>query len=287
MTAPDRAGQTATMPRLDALAAAVAGSELVDLTVTLAEHLPAAWPTHMPFQRKVYNWYASVREGQIQPVPGFRGPYHTAWLVLDEHSGTHVDAPAHFIPPPGSGLPLEGEMGLQTADKIDLRRLVGPAAVIDATELTGQGEGGVSPEITPDLIERWETVHGRLQPSEIVLFRSDWDDYYRELPDGSGYVLDPFLLQRGPGWPTPGVPALQLLLDRGIGTIGLDGVSVGASHAGVPPHQFGLGHDMLYVELLANLRRLPPRGAFFVCLPLKVEGASAGPARAIALVPRS
>ena len=281
------ASDRATDPTLAALLAAVQGCELVDLTVTLAEYLPAHWPTHMPFQRKVYNWYASRAEDQIQPVHGFRGPYHTAWLVLDEHCGTHIDAPAHFIPPPGSGLPHAGEMNRQTIDQVDLGKLIGPAAVIDATELTGQGEGGVSPEITPALIERWEAEHGRLQAGEIVLFRTDWDDRYRPIPDGGGYVLNPFLLQTGPGWPTPDIPALQLLLDRGVVTVGLDGVSVGASHNGPPPHQFGLGHGMLFVELLANLRRLPPRGAFFACLPLKIEGGSAGPARAIALVPRT
>ena len=41
--------------------------DVVDLTVPLAENLPAAWPVHMPFQRKVYNWYAD-RTDQIQPV---------------------------------------------------------------------------------------------------------------------------------------------------------------------------------------------------------------------------
>jgi kynurenine formamidase len=262
--------------------------EIVDLTVTLREDLPAHWPTHMPFQRKVYNWYAS-RPGpdQIQPIHGFRGPYHTAWLVLDEHCGTHVDAPAHFIPPPESGLPHAGDQHLQTADTIDLGRLIGPAAVIDVTELTGHGEGGVSPEILPSHIERWEETYGRLQPGEIVLFRSDWDDRYVPFPDGGQYVLDPFVRQQGPGWPTPDIPALQLLLDRGVTVVGLDGVSVGASHNGPPPHQFGLGQGMLFLELLCNLRTLPPRGALFVFLPLKIGGASAGPGRAIALVPRA
>ena len=280
---------TVTDPGTDALApllAAVRGSELVDLTVTLAEHLPAAWPTHVPFQRKIYNWYAP-RPDQIQPIHAFRGPYQTAWLALDEHCGTHFDAPTHFIPPPDSGLPHASELGLQTGDTVDLGRLMGPAAVIDATELTGQGEGGVSPEITPELIGRWEERHGPLRPDEIALFRTDWDDRYRPMPEGSGFVLDPFLLQKGPGWPTPGVPALQLLLDRGVRTVGLDGTSVGSSHDGAPPHQFGLGRGMLYIELLANLQRLPPRGAFFVFLPIKVAGSTGGPGRAIALVPGS
>lgn len=279
---------TDTLAGLGELATLLNGCEVIDLTVTLREDLPAAWPTHMPFQRKVYNWYAS-RPGpeQIQPIHGFRGPYHTAWLVLDEHCGTHVDAPAHFIPPPGSGLPHAGDQHRQTVDTIDLGRLIGPAAVIDVTELTGQGQGGVSPEILPSHIERWEEAHGRLQPGEIVLFRSDWDDRYLPLPDGGGYVLDPFLLQHGPGWPTPDIPALQLLLDRGVTVVGLDGVSVGAAHNGPPPHQFGLGQGMLFLELLCNLRKLPPRGALFVFLPLKIAGGSAGPGRAIGLAPRT
>ncbi len=280
MTATDR-----TTMELDTLVAALQERELIDLSVTLAEHLPAAWPTHMPFQRKIYNWYAS-RSDQIQPIPGFRGPYQTAWLTLDEHCGTHFDAPTHFIPPPDSGLPHASELGRETGDRVDLGRLVGPATVIDATELTGQGTGGVSPEITPELIERWEGSHGPLQSDEIVLFRTDYDDLYQPMPEGSAYVLDPYLLKQGSGWPTPGIPALQLLLDRGVRVVGLDGVSVGSSHDGAPPHQFGLGRGMLYIELLANLRRLPPRGALFIFLPIKIGGSSGGPGRAIAFVPR-
>ncbi|MGI8643062.1 MAG: cyclase family protein, partial [Thermomicrobiales bacterium] len=167
-----------------------------------------------------------------------------------------------------------------------LDRLMGPAVVIDVSELSGTGDNGVSPEITPDMIEKWEADHGKLQASEVVLFRSDWDDRYLPMPAGSGFVLDPFLLKTAPGWPTPGIPALQLLIDRGVMTIGLDGASVGSSHDGGPPHVFGLGRGMLYVELLANLRQLPPRGAFFMFLPIKIGGSTGGPGRAIALVPK-
>jgi kynurenine formamidase len=269
---------------LEALLAGVRGSRVVDLTVALSEELPGAWPTHMPYQRKLYNYFANNAD-QHQPTWGFRGPYHTAVLTLDEHCGTHIDAPAHFIPPPGTGLPNEAEIGSVTVEQLDLGKMMGPAAVIDVTELAGQGEGGVSPEIMPEHITAWEARHGQLQPEDIVLFRSDWDQFYVPMPEGAAYVLNPFLLQKGPGWPTPGIPALQLLLDRGVTTIGLDGVSVGASHEGVPPHVFGLGRGMMYVELLANLSELPPRGAFFIFLPLKIQGGSAGPGRAVALVP--
>lgn len=273
-----------TRDALDALLAGFGASKVVDLTVALSEELPGAWPTHMPFQRKLYNYFAN-NPNQNQPSYGFRGPYHTAVLTIDEHCGTHIDAPAHFIPPADSGLSNAAEIGSQTLEKLDLAKMMGPAAVIDVTQLTGQGEGGVSPEILPELITAWEAEHGELRSDDIVLFRSDWDQFYVPMPEGADYVLNPFLLQKGPGWPTPGIPALQLLLDRRVTTIGLDGVSVGASHEGVPPHVFGLGRGMLYIELLANLRELPARGAFFIFLPIKIVGGSAGPGRAIALVP--
>lgn len=271
---------------LNELLAAMAEFDVVDLTVPLAEELPAAWPTHMPFQRKVYNWYAGGQPGQIQPIHGFRGPYHTAWLTLDEHCGTHIDAPSHFIPPADSGLPEAGRIGAQSLEKLELKKMFGPAAVIDVTKLSEAGANGVSAEITPEHIAAWEAKHGQLSADDIVLFRSDWDKRYLPMPEGSGYVFDSFIMKQGPGWPTPGVPALQLLLDRGVTTIGLDGVSVGAAHEGVPAHVYGLGRGMMYVELLANLAKVPPRGAYFMFLPLKIVGGSAGPGRAIAFTPR-
>lgn len=265
------------------LLALLAGYDVVDLTVPLAENLPAHWPTHMPFQRKLYNHYGPV-PGQLQPVHSFRGPYQTAWITLDEHCGTHIDAPSHFIPTPESGLPNAAEIGRVSLEQLNLADMMGPAAVIDVAELNDTASGGVSPEITPDHIRAWEAEHGELGPGDVVLFRSDWDLRYLPMPEGSGYVFDSLILQQGAGWPTPGIPALEYLLDRGVKTIGLDGVSVGAAHAGVPPHVYGLGRGMMYIELLANLKALPPRGALFLFLPIKIVGGSAGPGRAIGLV---
>ncbi|MCA9859827.1 MAG: cyclase family protein [Thermomicrobiales bacterium] len=270
----------------EALAAALGNVEIVDLTVPLAEGLPANWPTHMPFQRKVYNWYAA-QDHPTQPLHGFRGPYYTAFLTLDEHCGTHIDSPAHFIPPPDSGLPHASEMGLITLDKVPLNRMMGPARVVDATDLKDTGEPGTSPQISTEHVLRHEADYGKLEPGDIVLFRSDWDEHYVPIPDGGGaYAADPFLAGRGPGWPAPGIPCLELLLERGVMTLGLDGVSVGGVDDPAPAHHYGLGKGMLYIELLANLKKLPPNGAWFVYLPLNIRGGSAGPGRAIAFVPK-
>ncbi|HEX5499683.1 MAG TPA: cyclase family protein [Thermomicrobiales bacterium] len=276
---------TESHPALAAMLAGLANGELVDLTVTLAEHLPAAWPAHMPFQRKVYSWF-ETRHDAPQHTQGWRGPYHTGWVTLDEHCGTHVDAPSHFIPPPDSGLPNASPLGAVSGADLDLRDLVGPAAVIDVTDMFEQAGPGESPLVGPERIEAWEAEHGRLQSGDIVLFATGWDRHYRPLGDGGeAYAVDPIVHRSAPGWTTPGVPALQLLLDRGVKTIGLDGASVGACQDLLTPHVFGLGHGMIYIELLTNLDKLPPRGAFFACLPLKIAGSSACPARAMAIVP--
>jgi hypothetical protein len=72
---------------------------VVDLSVLVSESLPASWPGHMPFTHKNWNWYAEV-ENPIDPVRSV-GPYRTNFFVMDEHCGTHMDGPTHFIPPPG------------------------------------------------------------------------------------------------------------------------------------------------------------------------------------------
>src|SRR5581483_8812956 len=174
----DRVATTEEHPALAAMLAGLANGEIVDLTVTLAEHLPAAWPAHMPFQRKVYSWF-ETRHGAPQDTQGWRGPYHTGWVTLDEHCGTHVDAPSHFIPPPDSGLPNASPLGLISGADLDLRDLVGPAADIDVTDMFEQAGPGESPLVGPERIEAWEAEHGRLQPGDVVLFATGWDRHYR------------------------------------------------------------------------------------------------------------
>src|SRR2546427_11366880 len=103
--------------------------EIVDLSVTLSERLPCTWPGHMPFARKSWSWFSEVELPNAETCCSL-GPYHTGFLVIDEHCGTHVDGPTHFIPPEGSGLPWAGPLGAVSGDKLDLAKLIGPAAVV-------------------------------------------------------------------------------------------------------------------------------------------------------------
>ena len=261
---------------------ALQNCQIIDLSVTVSPDLPCSWPMHMQHQTKVWNYYAplSERQGQVPSI----GPYQTRFWLIDEHCGTHFDAPTHFIPPPDSGLPWAGELGLETGEKIPLQDLRGPAVTIDVTHLSGQGQPGESPWITAEHIRDWEARHGQIQAGEVVLLYTGWDQYYVTGPAGDAYCKSPVLFQRGPGWPAPNVEAVLYLHSRGVRCLGIDAPSIGASHDGAPAHHEGLSRGMRYVELLTGLNNLPPRGAYFMFLPVKVAGATGGAGRAIALL---
>src|SRR4028119_818059 len=138
----------------------LSASGIVDLSVTVSERLPGTWPGHMPFAHHNWNWFAEVNgpTGKTKSA----APYQTNFFVIDEHCGTHFDAPTHFIPPPDSGLPHAGDLGAQTGDKVPLEGLVGAAVVVNVSYLSGQGEPGVSPFIEPDHVKAFEEEHGEL-----------------------------------------------------------------------------------------------------------------------------
>ncbi len=120
-------------PRADVasqLSAILADHQVVDPTLPLAEELPGTWPEHMPFRATVWTWFAD-RPDDPQPVhPRTGGGYQTRWLVIDEHTGTHLDAPRHFVPPPGSRLPRAGPGGEIGVDKLPLLAAAGPGRAL-------------------------------------------------------------------------------------------------------------------------------------------------------------
>ena len=103
----------------DEIANAVKNGEVVDLTVTVAENYPAHWPFHPPFKRWTMNWFersaGAIRQEpdrKARAAPRIRStatrfqsvfPYYSQQYVIDDHTGTQIDYPAHFVPPPDSG----------------------------------------------------------------------------------------------------------------------------------------------------------------------------------------
>lgn len=256
---------------------------IIDLSLTLAGSLPCTWPGHMLFAHNSWVRFTEQEPGakDIQKI----SPYQTNFIIIDEHCGTHFDASTHFIPPEDSGLPFAGPLGSNSGEKVCLDDLIGQAIVIDVRFLNRLDvQPGISPAITVEHVASWEAEHGAIQAREIVLFYTGWDRYYQAGNEGRQYVQGPVLFRDTPGWPAPGPETVIYLHEKGVKTIGTDATSLGSSHNGAPMHQEGLKRGLIYIEGLTNLDQLPPRGAQFVFLPLKVAGATGCPGRAIAII---
>jgi kynurenine formamidase len=261
-------------------AALFAKSRVVDLTVLVSETLPAHWGAHPPLQRWIFNWFEPIKGPYGEVLTASEGPYYGQRFIIDEHTGTQTDFPAHFIPPPDSKLPHAGPQGLSTGEKYPLEKLMGPAAVIDVTALLDKAEPGHSPRITVQHVQEWEKKHGPIRAGEVVLFYSGYSDkYYKPFPEGNRLVWDPVVAKTAP-------EVMEYLFQKGVWHLGTDGPSMGPADAGQDTHVAGLRHGMSWEELLINLGQLPPRGAFYIGLPLKIVESGGAPTRAIALAPR-
>lgn len=247
--------------RLAAQALDLSRYELVDLTHPFnAQTL--YWPTS-PSRFKLERLAAGKTEG---------GWFYAAnTFCAPEHGGTHLDAPRHFSE---SGLP---------ADRIPLRRLVAPAVVIDVSSRAAKNPDY---RLTVEDVRDFERRYGRIPAGSAVLLRTGWDVRW---PDAKAYLGDDT-----PGdasklhFPSFGPEAVRLLVEeRGVVAIGVDVASIdyGPSRDFMV-HRIVAERNVPGFENLAHLDALPPTGAVLVALPMKIEGGSGGPLRAIALVPR-
>ncbi len=174
MTQPPEAGAAAAA-RAEPIEGPGGAFRIVDLSVLIDEDLPCYWPTHMPFQHKTWNWFAD-RDTQAGPLSGRLGPYTTRWMVIDEHTGTHFDAPAHFLPPPGSGVAHEHPLGATTSELVPLSQLSGRPRVMDVRHMVDTSAPGESPLIDAGQVRAWEAEAGELGPGDVLLLRCDWDE---------------------------------------------------------------------------------------------------------------
>jgi len=255
----------------------IASCEIVDLSVMIGDDYPCYWPTIMGYHASVFH-----RIGE------WMGPFFTRYMIMEEHVGTHCDAPAHFIPTPETGLPHASEHGRTTVEQVPLSQFIGPAVVVDCRSLRGKAKLGECPIISVDLLKEWEKKNGPFVKGDAVLLRTDWtDDTYRRMPEGKAFGHAPILEKSAPGWPSPDYDAMAYLAEAGVRIVGHDGNSIGPLQNDGGPHWAGLGAGMVFVERLTRLGELPTRGALFVFLPIKCEGAGGAPGRAMAFRPRT
>lgn len=197
--------------------------------------------------------------------------YAANTLSTPEHGGTHLDAPIHFF-----------ERG-RTAEQIPLEQLIAPAVVIDVSARAATDRDYRA--TAADVLE-FEKAHGGIGRGTIVLLRTGWS---RHWPDAKAYLGDDT-----PGdasklsFPSFGSDAARLLVEeRGIAALGVDTASIDYGRStDFQVHRIAAAKNVPGLENLTNLDRLPARGAIVIALPMKIEGGSGGPLRAVALLPR-
>ncbi|MEO3999505.1 cyclase family protein [Mesorhizobium sp. CAU 1732] len=203
-----------------------------------------------------------------------KGPFWAwNWLKLGEHSGTHFDAPQHWIT--GKDHADGG------TDTIPVSNFVAPVNVIDCSK---EAAGDPDFLLTADAVRAWEGEHGAIGKGEWVVMRTDWDR--------RNHSQDEFLNadEAGPHSPGPTVDCIEYILERGAigwGTqcIGTDAGAAGGMEPPFPAHNLMHKANRYGLASLCNLDRLPAKGAILIVAPLKIVDGTGSPVRALALTP--
>lgn len=240
---------------------------VVDLTQSLHEgtpiiQLPEPFANSPGFEMHVVSRYDD------------KGPaWYWNWFSMGEHTGTHIDAPRHWI----TGKANDG------VDEIPPEHLVAPAVVIDVHEKV---------ESNPDYLLRlediqdWERVHGLVPENCWVLMRTGWSRYGNDPEKFLNVGTD-----GRPHWPGFSEESATFFTRErsvlGVGTeaVGTDAGSAAAHDPPFPNHSIMHGGGRYGLTSLINLDQLPPTGSLLIAAPLKIRGGSGSPARALALVP--
>ncbi|MEC9093096.1 MAG: cyclase family protein [Planctomycetota bacterium] len=228
--------------------------------------------------------------------------HHTHFM--DSMAGTHLVPPSFALPPDDKPVQYapqvrgwledyEKKFGPRgsstlTTEKIPLSWTCGEARVINVTHLTGTVDPKqfpASPLITPDYIQNHEKNHGKLNPGEIIIFRTDHvEKKLKPKPEDTQLWLDP-LTGKTEGWAVPTPETIFYLKSKGIRCIATDAPDLG----GVDPKRalmnyWALGSsNMVGVEFLSNTAAIPSSGGYFLFAPVKIQGCHGGPGRAIVL----
>lgn len=268
----------------------------IDLSPTLAADLPITSPgsgtgRHRQAYLKLDFLYSDYLD-----------MWHHGHL-MDSMAGTHLVPPSFALPPDEKLVEYSpevrgwleeyekqfGKRGVSemTTDKVPIEWTCGNARVIDVTHLVGSTEAKswpASPEITPAHIEAYEKRSGKLQPGEVVIFRTEHiDKHLRSRPHDTDVWQKP-LSGESEGWPAPGPATIDLLKQRGIRCVATDAPDLG----GTDPKRalmtyWALGsREMVGVEFLNNVGIIPDNG-YFLFAAVKVGDCHGGPGRAIVL----
>ncbi len=220
------------------------------------------WVTAKPFERE------TVAEGKTD-----KGYYYSAYnFSAAEHGGTHIDAPIHFAE------------GRKTVDEIPLEQLIAPAVKIDISQ---KASGNRDYQVSVEDLTNWESNNGQIPDGSIVLLQTGhgkfWGDkknYLGTDRTGQEAVAElhfPGLAPEAAEW---------LVKNRKFKAIGIDTASIDDGQSNTfGSHVALMSENIPAFENVANLDKLPVKGANIIALPMKIKGGSGAPLRIVAFIP--
>ncbi len=244
----------------EASASDLLAGTIVDLTHSFDERT-IYWPTEKGFVFERGNNGVTAK-GYYYAANRFHAP---------EHGGTHLDAPIHFF---ATG---------QAAEALDLKSLMGEAAVVDVADKCAANRDYL---IGIDDLHAWEERRGRRLVDLIVLLRTGWSKHWPDRktylgteahgPEALAELHFPGLSPEAAKW---------LTTERKIKAIGIDTASIDYGQSThFENHVTLCSKNVPIFENVAALERVPETGALVIALPMKIAGGSGGPLRIVAIV---
>jgi kynurenine formamidase len=258
------------VPAIVIAASALTAAQTIDVSRYRMVDLSHAYGPNTLYWPTSASKFVLSRDASGQTPGGFF--YAANSLSTPEHGGTHLDAPRHF-----------SESG-RTTEQIPLEQLVASAVVIDVSK---EAAANRDYRLTREAVLGFEKANGPIARGSAVLLRTGWS---RHWPNANSYLGDATAGDASKlSFPSYGVEAARLLVDeRSVAALGIDTASIDYGRStDFQVHRVAAARNVPGFENLTNLDQLPARGALLIALPMKIEGGSGGPLRAIALVPRN
>ena len=213
--------------------------KIIDLTLTISNRIPTFPGSPQP---NFIPWEKIKDDG-----------YNLELLFLSSHTGTHLDAPYHFL-----------EKGSKIHE-ISLKKLVSNAVLIKSRKKRSE-------TVTKTDIQKFEKKHGKIESFSSVIFLTGWQKNLQKK----------YYFTKNPGL---SASAANYLASKKVSLVGIDSPSIDlGTDSKFSVHQIFAKKGILIVENLANLEKIKSSKFHLVVLPLKLKGATGSPVRAIAFV---
>ena len=192
--------------------------------------------------------------------------YAAARITVDEHFGTHLDAPAHFA------------KGGWTVDQIPVDRLYRPGVCVD---VSAKAAADADYRVTVDDIKAFESASGAIPAGAVAFIATGWDRFWS---DRARYMNERAGVKHFPGL-SPAAVA-YLAKDRRVAGIGIDTPSIDYGPSTTfEAHKVSMPLNVYHIENAARLTTLPRKGFMVLVAPIAIRGGSGGPARVFAILP--